>query len=113
MVAADAMILVFIINLYTTYHLLQHIFIQMMIRMIKISNVVYIFFSLNCCRPKSWPSLPTEAEFKKTKNTETEFGGNRKVALILSGREGNTVGSCLKNCTPPQPPMRSLGAYIR
>ena len=59
---ADAMILVFIINLYTTYHLLQHIFIQMMIRMIKISNVVYIFFSLNCCRPKSWPSLPTEAE---------------------------------------------------
>ena len=32
------------------------------------------------------------------KNTETEFGGNRKSALILSWRR---VGSCFKNGVPP------------
>ena len=40
-----------------------------------------------------------------------EFGGNRKVAFILSlsaGGEGKTVGSCLKNCASPS--ARSPGA---
>lgn len=31
------------------------------------------------------------------KNIETEFGGNAKMALILSLQEENTVGFCLKN----------------
>ena len=44
---------------------------------------------------------------------ETEFGGNRKVGVILSG-EANTVGSRLKNYAPTAPsPMKILGAYIR
>ena len=30
-----------------------------------------------------------------------------------ASREGNTVGSCLKDCVPHRPPMKSLGAYIR
>ena len=30
-----------------------------------------------------------------------------------ASREGNTVGSCLKDCAPLPLPMRSLGAYIR
>ena len=30
------------------------------------------------------------------------------MALILSGREGNTVGSCLKNCTKPHEESRGL-----
>jgi len=34
------------------------------------------------------------------KNTETEFGGNRKVVLFSVGGEGNTVGTWLKNCSP-------------
>ena len=36
----------------------------------------------NCCWPKSWLSLPTEAKYK------LKFGGNRKVALILSWWRG-------------------------
>ena len=34
------------------------------------------------------------------KNTEPEFGGNRKVLLFSVGGEGNTVGTWLKNCSP-------------
>ena len=45
------------------------------------------------------------------KNTETEFGGNRKVVLFSVGGEGSTAGTWLKNCPPSS--MRSLGAYIR
>ena len=34
------------------------------------------------------------------KNTETEFGGNRKVVLIFCRRREDAAGSCLKNCAP-------------
>ena len=30
-----------------------------------------------------------------------------------ASRDGNTVGSCLKDCVPPTPPMKSLGAHIK
>ena len=36
------------------------------------------------------------------KNTKTEFGGNRKVALILNQQRGGPVGSNLKNCAPDE-----------
>lgn len=45
--------------------------------------------------------LAFSAHQSQMKNLETEFGGNAKVALILSLQEENTVGSCLKNCAPP------------
>ena len=39
---------------------------------------------------------------------ETKFGGNRKVASILSHREANTVGSWLKSCAPHEEPRASM-----
>ena len=30
-----------------------------------------------------------------------------------ASRDGNTVRSCLKDCAPPTPPMKSLGAHIK
>ena len=40
-----------------------------------------------------------------------EFGGNRKVALILSQQGRNTVVSCLKNCAPHPHHEESRGLY--
>ena len=40
-----------------------------------------LIFLSSCGWPKSWSSLPMEAELK---SMETEFGGNRMVAFILS-----------------------------
>ena len=54
-----------------------------------------------CLWQKSWPSLPTKAE---EKNTETEFGGNRKVALILSQRRGKHSRLMPQELCPPPPP---------
>ena len=45
------------------------------------------------------------------KNTETEFGGNRKVAFILSQRRGEHSSLMPQELCPPS--LRSLGAYIR
>lgn len=41
--------------------------------------------------------LAFSAHQSQMKNIETEFGGNAKMALILSLQEENTVGFCLKN----------------
>ena len=70
-----------------------------------------LFLGKDVLLAKSWSSLTTESQIQK--NTEREFGGNRKVDVILS-REANTVGSRLKNCaTTALAPVRILGAYIR
>ena len=57
---------------------------------------------------KSLASLSTEAE---KKNMETEFGGNRKVALILSWQRPEDSSLMPQELYPRS--MRSLGAYIR
>ena len=57
---------------------------------------------------KSWLSLPTETEWK---NAETEFGGKRKVTLILSQWRGAHSRFMPQELCPPC--MSSLGAYIR
>ena len=60
--------------------------------------------------PKSSLSLPAE----KTEKKNTEFGGNRNVALILSCWMGEQVGLRLKNCAlPPPPSVRNLGDSVR
>ena len=49
----------------------------------------------------------------KKKDTETEFGGNRKVALILSQQKGKQSRLMPQELCPPSTPMMSLGPYIR
>ena len=51
-------------------------------------------FILERCRKYKF-----NTQIKTKKHTETEFGGNKKVALIAN-RDWNTVGSCFKNCAP-------------
>ena len=48
-----------------------------------LKSFIYIprYGMVGCVITKSWFSLPTEAEFKKL---ETEYGGNRKTALVFS-----------------------------
>ena len=65
-------------------------------------------FSKNSCWLKSWLSLPTETECK---NAETEFGGKRKVTLILSQWRGAQSRFMPQELCPPC--MSSLGAHIR
>ena len=57
-----------------------------------------------CCRLKSWLSLPIEAELKKIQSV----GEIKKWLSFSVGREGNTVGSCLKNCAPHHGESRGL-----
>ena len=51
----------------------------------------------SCCWPKSWPPLPTKAEWKIRRHSLEEI---EMWLLFSAGREGNPVGSCLKNCAP-------------
>ena len=64
--------------------LLHSVFLCLLLEMI-FKVLAWTFWGRYYCWPKSWPSLPTRAE---SKNTETEYGGNRKVTLILSQQRG-------------------------
>ena len=53
--------------------------------------------------------LAFSASQSQIKNAE--FGGNRKVALILSWQGRSTVVSCIKNCAPHPHHEESRGLY--
>ena len=59
----------------------------------------------NCCWPKSWPSLPTEAEQKMWRQSLEK---TERWLLFSVGGEGTTVGSCLRNCAPLHEESRGL-----
>ena len=66
-----------------------------------------------CCRQDGVPlaKILAFSSLKQIqKNTETEFGGNRKVALTLSRQRGEHSRLMPQELCPG--PMRSLGAYI-
>ena len=62
----------------------------------------------SCVITKSWLCLSTEAEFKKL---ETEYGGKRKTALILSQSRGRWKRVCLKNCAQILEELRHFVAW--
>ena len=55
--------------------------------------------------------LAFSAHQERMKNTETESGGNRKVAFILSQRRGEHSSLMPQELCPPS--LRTLRAYIR
>ena len=61
-----------------------------------------------CCQAKSWPSLCAEAKWKIWRQSLEEI---ERWLLFSASREGNTVGSCLKNCAPCPLHEESRGLY--
>jgi len=54
-----------------------------------------------CCQPKYWPSLHTEAKWKTWRQSWEEI---ERWLLFSASGDGNTVGSCMKNCASSPPP---------